>query len=59
MENYFQMNFTTAQINAFSNLGLAHIGDGVYELSLRDTTTSASLCSAPSPQGEGLKRSKQ
>ena len=35
MENYFQMNFTTAQINAFSNLGLAHIGDGVYELMCR------------------------
>ena len=35
MENYFQMNFTTAQINAFSNLGLAHIGDGVYELLCR------------------------
>ena len=35
MENYFQMNFTTAQINAFSNLSLAHIGDGVYELMCR------------------------
>jgi ribonuclease-3 family protein len=35
MENYFQMNLTTAQINAFSNLGLAHIGDCVYELLCR------------------------
>ncbi len=35
MENYFQMNLTPAQINAFSNLGLAHIGDGVYELLCR------------------------
>ena len=35
MENYFQMNLTTAQINAFSNLALAHIGDGVYELLCR------------------------
>ena len=35
MENYFQMNLTHQQINAFSNLGLAHIGDGVYELLCR------------------------
>ena len=35
MENYFQMNFTIAQVNAISNLGLAHVGDGVYELMCR------------------------
>ena len=35
MENYFQMEFTPAQVNAVSNLGLAHIGDGVYELMCR------------------------
>ena len=35
MENYFQMNFTTAQVNTISNLGLAHVGDGVYELMCR------------------------
>ena len=35
MENYFRMNLDTRQINAFSNLGLAHIGDGVYELLCR------------------------
>ncbi len=35
MENYFGLNFDTAQINAVSNLGLAHIGDGVYELLCR------------------------
>ena len=35
MENYFQMNMDIRQINAFSNLGLAHIGDGVYELLCR------------------------
>ncbi len=35
MENYFQMNLDARQINAFSNLGLAHIGDGVYELLCR------------------------
>lgn len=35
MENYFQMNFDKARIDAISNLGLAHIGDGVYELLCR------------------------
>ena len=35
MENYFQMNFTLQQVNAISNLGLAHVGDGVYELMCR------------------------
>lgn len=35
MENYFQMNLTTRQIDAISNLGLAHIGDGVWELLCR------------------------
>ncbi len=35
MENYFQMNFTPQQVNAISNLGLAHIGDGAYELLVR------------------------
>ena len=35
MENYFRMNFTTQQVNAISNLGLAHMGDGVYEMMCR------------------------
>lgn len=35
MENYFQMNLTDRQIDAISNLGLAHIGDGVWELLCR------------------------
>ena len=35
MENYFQMNFTTQQINAISNLGLAHMGDCVFEILCR------------------------
>ena len=29
------MNFTPAQVNQISNLGLAHVGDGVYELMCR------------------------
>ena len=35
MENYFQMHMDGRQINAISNLGLAHIGDGVFELLCR------------------------
>ena len=35
MENYFEMQMTPLQVNAISNLGLAHIGDGVYELMCR------------------------
>lgn len=35
MENFFAMNLTEKEINAFSNLSLAHIGDGVYELLCR------------------------
>ena len=35
MENYLQVAFTPAQVNQISNLGLAHVGDGVYELMCR------------------------
>lgn len=35
MENYFEMHLTPLQVNAISNLGLAHVGDGVYELMCR------------------------
>lgn len=35
MENYFQMNMSDEDIKAISNLGLAHIGDGVFELMCR------------------------
>ena len=35
MENLFEMNLPKARIDAISNLGLAHIGDGVYELLCR------------------------
>ncbi len=35
MENLFEMNFTKNQVDAISNLGLAHIGDGVFELLVR------------------------
>ena len=35
MDNCFQMNFTPAQVNAMTNLALAHVGDGAYELLVR------------------------
>ena len=35
MKNYFDLHFDDKQVNAISNLGLAHIGDGVYELMCR------------------------
>ena len=35
MENYFKMNFNKLQVDALSNLGLAHMGDGVFELLTR------------------------
>ena len=35
MENYFAMTMTNTQVKEISSLGLAHIGDGVYELLCR------------------------
>ena len=35
MENYFRMNMSKRDIDAISNLGLAHIGDGVFEVLCR------------------------
>lgn len=35
MENYFNMNLTPQQVNAISNLGLAHMGDCAYEILCR------------------------
>ncbi len=35
MEDLFEMKMSRRQIDAISNLGLAHIGDGVYELMCR------------------------
>ena len=39
MENLFKMNLENRQIDAISNLGLAHMGDCVWEI-----LTRASLC---------------
>lgn len=35
MKNYFLIEMTKREIDAFSNLGLAHLGDCVYELMCR------------------------
>ena len=35
MENYFKMNLTRQEVNAISNLGLAHMGDCVFEILCR------------------------
>ena len=35
MENYFQMNFDKKEVDAISNLGLAHMGDCVFEILVR------------------------
>ena len=35
MENYFEMNLSRQEINAISNLGLAHMGDCVFEIFCR------------------------
>ena len=35
MENYFKMNLSAQEINAMSNLGLAHMGDCVFEILCR------------------------
>ena len=35
MENYFEMNLSRQDINAISNLGLAHMGDCVFEILCR------------------------
>ena len=35
MENLFSIKMEKRQVDAISNLGLAHVGDGVYELLVR------------------------
>ncbi len=35
MENYFELNFEKQQVDAISNLGLAHMGDCVFEILCR------------------------
>ena len=51
MENYFEMNLSRQQINAISNLGLAHMGDCVFEILCR-----AYLCAQGSKNVGNLHR---
>jgi len=49
MTDYFHMNMTTTEIGCISNLGLAHLGDGVYELLVRTW-----LCAQGKATAKGL-----
>ena len=40
MENLFAIQMEPAQVKAITNLGLAHIGDGIYELLCRSYLVS-------------------
>ena len=51
MENYFQMNLSKQQIDAISNLGLAHMGDCVFEILCRGY-----LCAKGETTVDGLHR---
>ena len=49
MENYFPLHMSDNDIRAISSIGLAHLGDAVYELLVR-----AYLCSHGKATGKGL-----
>lgn len=51
MENFFEMNMSKAEVDAISNLGLAHMGDCVYEILCR-----AYLCAQGGKTVERLHR---
>lgn len=51
MENYFAMNLCRREIDAFSNLALAHLGDGVFSLLCR-----ARLCARGEHTAQELHR---
>ncbi len=40
MENLFEISMTPTRVNEITNLGLAHVGDGVYELLCRSYLVS-------------------
>ena len=52
MEDYFTLRLTEDEIRAISSIGLAHLGDAVYELLVR-----AWLCAHGKATGKGLHRS--
>ena len=50
MENLFTMEMSAKQVKEITNLGLAHIGDGVYELMVRSYRSWACLVLISSPE---------
>ena len=51
MINYFNLHLPEDEIRAISSIGLAHLGDGVYELLVRSY-----LCTHGKATGKGLHR---
>ena len=51
MENYFEPTLTDDQLRAISSIGLAHLGDGVFEILVRTW-----LCTHGKATGKGLHR---
>lgn len=51
MENYFHLQLQEDDIRAISSIGLAHLGDAVYELLVRSW-----LCAHGKATGKGLHR---
>ena len=49
MENYFDMTMTDDQLRAISSIGLAHMGDAVFEILVRTW-----LCAHGKATGKGL-----
>ena len=49
MENYFEPNLTDDQLRAISSIGLAHMGDAVFEMLVRTW-----LCAHGKATGKGL-----
>ena len=49
MENYFNMNLTDDQLRGISSIGLAHMGDAVFEILVRGW-----LCANGKATGKGL-----
>lgn len=46
MDNYFTPNMTRQEVNQISALGLAHLGDGVFELLVRTWLCTHGGCKA-------------
>lgn len=51
MEDYFDIHMTTDQLRTVSSIGLAHVGDAVYELLVRSW-----LCAGGKATGKGMHR---